>query len=400
MKSFFILLLILIAIFTIWLLPDEHGDYPVAFERLVSQVFKETVTPESIKERYQAGELTILLVPGHDPEYPGAEVGDLKESELTLDLATKIKADLEKIGGWKVLSTRNFTTGKYEPEFATYFEREREAINSFRSQLRHEFASLLASGEVAPPEQEVYHNFAPTEVATRLYGINRWSNDHNVDLTLHLHFNDYPGRGRTPRYGGFSIYIPERQLPNARVSRELAETIQRELTQIMPISNLPSEAGSPVEDQELIAVGANGSRLSAALLVEYGYLYESQFKNKVIREAVLTDLAHRTVRGLATYFSAPKTVPATSLLPHFWAKSLQTGIKGDRDVLALQTALHRDGLYPTVGKNLNNCPINGNFGPCVQAAVVAFQTRHNLLPATGVVDTPTLAKLNELYSRP
>ncbi len=400
MKRLALILLVFIAVFAIWLLPDEHGDYPVALERLVSQVFRETVTPESIKGRYKTGELKILIVPGHDPQYPGAVAGNLSEADLTLALAQRIKADLEGIGGWQVLSTRNLVTGEYESEFANYFERERTAINSFRSQLRNEFASLLANGQITPPTQLVSHNFAPTEVATRLYGINRWSNDHNIDLTLHLHFNDYPGRGRTGKYSGFSIYIPERQLPNARVSRELAEVIQGELALMVPISNLPIEAGSPIEDQELIAVGANGSRLSAALLIEYGYIYESQFKVKTVRESVLNDLAHRTVRGLAQYFDTPRTVIATSLLPYFWTKPLQSGIKSDRDVLALQTVLHRDGFYPVGGKSLNDCPINGSFGPCVEAGVTAFQIKNNLLPATGAVDIQTLVKLNELYSRP
>ena len=311
MKCLVLGLLVLTVSALVWLLPDEHGDYPIpiALERLVSQIFRETVTPEGLRARYNAGKLTILLVPGHDPEYPGAVYGKLREADLNLALAAKIKTDLEKIGGlsdgeagWRVLTTRNLATGEYEPEFATYFEREREAINSFRSQLRTQFASLLARGDVTPPAQAVYHNFAPTEVSTRLYGINRWANDNGVDLTLHIHFNDYPGRRKIPKYNGFSIYIPERQLPNARASRDLAEAIQRELALIAPASNLPAEANSPIEDQELIAVGANGSRLSASFLIEYGYIYEPQFTNLARRASAFNQLARRTASGLQNYF--------------------------------------------------------------------------------------------------
>ena len=309
MKWFLISLLVIFVGGLVWLLPDEHGDYPLGIQHLVSQVFRETVTPESLRARYATGEFTILLVPGHDLEYPGAIYGQLREVDLNLATAAKIKTDLEKIGGlpdgkagWRVLTTRNLTTGKYEPEFATYFEREREQINSFRSRLRAQFASLLASGDVEPPNQAVYHNFAPTEVAIRLYGINRWANDHGVDLTLHIHFNDYSGRRGIPKYRGFSIYIPERQLPNARASRDLAEAIQLELKAVMSVSNFPGEVGSPIEDQELIAVGANGSRLSASFLVEYGYIYEPQFTNLTRRAKTLNILAQRTADGIKNYF--------------------------------------------------------------------------------------------------
>ncbi|MEK7621652.1 MAG: N-acetylmuramoyl-L-alanine amidase [Patescibacteria group bacterium] len=397
MKRLLLGSLILVVGALIWLLPDEHGDYPLAIEHLTSQVFRETVTPESLRDRYAAKSFTILLIPGHDRDYSGAIYGGLREADLTLALAAKLKADLERSGIGRVITTRDLVTGEYEPEFATYFAEEREEINSFRSQLRNKFASLLTTGEITPPDQIVHHNFAPAEVATRLYGINRWANDNGVDLTLHIHFNDYPGRRGAGKYNGFSIYIPERQLPNARASRDLALAVQRELGLIASISNFPGEVGSPIEDQELIAVGANGSRLSASFLVEYGYLAEAQFQNWVIREPILAELSRRTVRGLAQYLGTPMPLPDTTLLPHTWFGPMQIGIKGSREVLALQTALRRESLYPPAGKDLRQCPINGNFGPCVQATVFNFQRKYGL-PRTGFVDMITLGQLNSRHS--
>lgn len=397
MKRLIFGFLIPAALALVWLLPDEHGDYPVAFNRLVSQVFRETVTPESLRAGYERGAFTILIVPGHDPEYPGAIYRNLREADLSLALAGRIKDNLERAGNWRIITTRDPITGQYRPEFADYFERERAAINSFRSKLRAEFASLLASNDLTPPIQTVYHNFAPAEVSNRLYGINRWANDNQVDLTLHIHFNDYPGRRGSGRYSGFSIYIPERQLPNARASRELALAVQRELTAVMPVSDFPGEAGSPIEDQELIAVGANASRVAASFLVEYGYITESQFGIEETREAIFDELARRTARGLARYFNITPPLPETTLLPHVWNTSLQMGMRGNREVLTLQTALHRGGFYPPAGKNLNDCPLNGNFGPCVEASVIAFQIKNNLVPANGIVGGQTLAKLDDLY---
>ena len=72
------------------------------------------------------------------------------------------------------------------------------------------------------------------------------------------------------------------------------------------MSNLPQEAGGMIEDQELIAVGANGSRESASLLVEFGYIYEPQFLNSNLRSAALANLARLTAEGIRDYFASSR----------------------------------------------------------------------------------------------
>ncbi|MEK7585357.1 MAG: N-acetylmuramoyl-L-alanine amidase [Patescibacteria group bacterium] len=296
--------LVIITFFFVWLLPDEHGDYPLALRQLVGQVFPERLTPDDAATKYAKGELRVLVVPGHDNTYSGAEFRGLRESDLTRTMAERIVFYLKQNRNLSATTTRDFSTGEYSPEFASYFEREREAIRSFRSTLRRQFVSLLQSGQVKE-EVVVPHNFAPDEASIRLYGINKWANEHLIDLALHIHFNDHAGRrgGQVGKYRGFSIYVPEDQLPGHRLSHGLAESIKEKLALESPVSDLPKESSGVIQDQELIAIGANGSRDGASILVEYGYIYETRFVDPARRAFVLDLLARRTAEGLAAYFA-------------------------------------------------------------------------------------------------
>ena len=157
---------------------------------------------------------------------------------------------------------------------------------------------------------------------------------------------------------------------------------------------MPAEIknGPVIEDQELIAAGANNSQDSPSILIEYGYIYESQLHQPVIRAALVKELAWLTYLGVKNYFDpeAAAKLDDTLLLPYSFTADLQEGMRGNLAVLALQKALQRAGFYlPS-----NECPLNGNFGPCTRRAVMAFQTQHGL-PATGYVGALTLEKLNQ-----
>ncbi|MEK7552708.1 MAG: N-acetylmuramoyl-L-alanine amidase, partial [Patescibacteria group bacterium] len=236
-----------------------------------------------------------------------AQFGRLKESDLPLALGRELARYLSADGHFQVFSTRDWATGRYWPEFEDYFSREADAIRSFRSNLRSRFASLVSAGAVAE-KSVVDHNFARDEVAIRLYGINKWANERDIDLVIHLHFNDYPGRPRAKRgrYRGFSIYVPEQQLPNHFLSKGVAEAVQQKLALISPVSNFPLESAGVIEDQELIAVGANASRVGGSLLIEYGYIYEAQFTNPVWRDQLLDKFAWQTAVGIDDYFAAAR----------------------------------------------------------------------------------------------
>lgn len=292
-------------LFFVWLLPDEHGVYPVALRRLAGLVFQEGLTPAQAAAKYAAGDFRLLIVPGHDTEFSGAQFGRLKEADLNLALAERLAFYLTPDEKLKIFTTRDWSSGDYRPEFLDYFAREREAIRSFRARLRAQFVALVKAGAVTETVV-VSHNFAPAEAAIRLYGLNKWANEQGIDLTLHLHFNDDAERppARAGRYRGFAIYIPEAQLPAHHFGRELGERLKQKLSLAAPVSNLPLEAAGVIEDQELIAVGANGSRERASLLIEYGYLYEPQFLNPAARAAALETLARRTAEGIKDYLTS------------------------------------------------------------------------------------------------
>ncbi len=370
---------------------------------LLALAWPERLTPEDLQTNYETKRLRVLLVPGHDNEYRGAEFGRLTENSLTMATAGYLFNYFKSDPRFEVFITRDPGTGDYLPNFLDYFNRERENILVFKDSLRQQFANFVAGNQVEA-RTTVVHNFARPEVAFRLYGINKWANDNNIDLVLHLHFNDYPGRGRSAgKYSGFSVYLPEWQYPNARTSAAIGQSVFSTLQKFIPTSSLPGEDSGLVEDQELIAIGASGSRDGASVLIEYGYIYESQFTSAALRGRWLPELAWQTYWAVKNHFDADRlgeglTNEVTTLLPYHFTRDLREGDRDQVDVLALQRALLAGNFYPPAGKSLADCPILGSFGRCTREAVSHFQKQYQIKPVSGAVDEVTRKKLNELYA--
>lgn len=365
----------------------------------------ETITPGDLKAAYAKRDLKILLVPGHDNRDWGSEFHGVREADMNIELAEDIYNILASDGHFQVFTTRDFKSGEYTPAFAEYFLNQGQSILSFRARLRELVTNAWRSGEFQfkPTADHVL----PERIAQKLYGINKWANENDIHITLHIHFNDHAGR-RPARYGdyeGFTIYIPEREFSSTRASRVLAEGIFARLRKNFAVSTLPQENQGITEDQDIIATGSKGSLDGVGLLIEYGYIYEPQFARDNVRQVIFRELAHQTYVGLEKYFEPSATVKETTLLPHSWTVPLKKGVKGNRDVLALQAALLAEGLYPPPGKDLSDCSLSGNFGSCTETALKLFQEKYSddiLKPAgfvkgTGVAGTATLRKLNELY---
>jgi peptidoglycan hydrolase-like protein with peptidoglycan-binding domain len=155
-----------------------------------------------------------------------------------------------------------------------------------------------------------------------------------------------------------------------------------------------------IENQRLIALGANASLKAASLLIEYSYIYEPQISDPVISPLLRGEMALQTYLGIKKFFDRNAKVFKydSFLLPHEWKNWLGKDLKNNKDVLALQLALVQEDVYPPPQKNLSACPLTGTFGKCTEEAVFAFQKKYNL-KSTGFVDTPTLNKLNGLYGR-
>ncbi|MFC1756710.1 N-acetylmuramoyl-L-alanine amidase [Patescibacteria group bacterium] len=273
-----------------------------AISAVFSKIFEEKITQQDLQNKYEIDKIKILIVPGHDNNSFGASFKNIKESDLNIEMAYEIFDILIKDNKFETFIIRE-RDGAYSRWFLDYLDRKWSAISTFRDYSKRLMSFLNDKGFVVA-ENKVQHNPAADNVSLNLYGINKWANDNNVDLVIHVHFNDYPSRarGQSGEYAGFVIYIPERHLPNHKISSGLASAIKQRLENYFPKSNFPGERETIVEDHELIAIGSNASRKGASLLIEYGYIYETQFVYSSARAIIFESLAEQTYLGIQDYF--------------------------------------------------------------------------------------------------
>lgn len=345
----------------------------------------------------------ILLVPGHEPDFGGAEYGDLFERQMTVELAEQLKQFIGTNSRYEVFVSRD--QGGWSPIFSNYFKTNWSEIVAWTRNNREETERLSRIGEFHPAVPSVIHNKAPQDVALRLYGINKWSNENDIDIIIHVHFNDNPGHPKNfpGKYSGFAIYIPQNQYLNSSTTNTVANSIFNRLQKFNPVSNFSGESGGIIETQDLIAVGAYNSVNAASMLIEYGYIYEPQFNNPELKDLAIKDLAFQTYLGLQDFFDDknPASLSGaydTLIMPYSWKSPIVNNKSNSKDIYSLQTALLLDGHYPPPDKSMNDCPRSGNFGNCTKTAVELFQKKHNITGEYGMVGARTLEELNKNYS--
>ena len=262
-----------------------------------------TIEPiaESVKSIEIAGPVKILLVPGHDNDIWGAKFGSLKEADMNLELATKIFNILNQDKRFKVYITRD--QNGYTNYIENYLASNQKAIITFRDTAQATRDKDITDGSFVV-KQNIEHNSVASSTSIILYGINDWSDIHNMNAVLHIHFNDYPRKNmkKAGKYKGFAIYVPDTQNVNAKESKNFGQSIFTELKKQYTTSTYPGEAGGMISDQSLIALGANGTLNSniRSILVEYGYIY--RFINNTLREKALENMAQLTAVGIQNYF--------------------------------------------------------------------------------------------------
>ena len=342
--------------------------------------------------------LTILIVPGHEPTAGGTAYKNIWERDVVVDIAEKLAERLKTNTRFNVMVARD--KKNWHPTLQAYFNANWQAIAAWRDSNKLETAQKIATGTYKTDEPAVHHNRAPEDMSIRLNGVNKWADEQDIDIVLHLHVNDYPRKRTTEpgKYSGFSIYIPHYQYGNNSASRAVAQNIFDRLSRYYPVSDLPGESMGIIEDAELIAIGRDNSQSAASVLVEYGYIYEPQFVQENLRDANVQDLAYQTFLGLTDFFDASaRGTHANTLLPYTWSASVTTGASGSVDVLTLQTALVEEGLYPPPGTSLSECPRSGKFGPCTEKALQLFQEKYDIDGDGTHVGPATRAQLNALY---
>lgn len=366
--------------------------------------FVDSISEYSLKEDYARagdgrGKVRIFLVPGHDDAAPGALYHGTREAELTLEVAGYLAEFLRTDPHFSVFTVRE--RQGYNQALVNYFTADRAGIEAFRSRFKGIMRAAVDAGVIGA-ETQVNNGVANEETAIKLYGMSRWANRNNIHIALHLHFNNYPrwNQSSVPGdYSGFALYVPERQLSNAKASRAVAEAVRGALGRIAPVSNLPQEEAGITESQELIALGAANTLDAAGVLVEYGYIYEPQFTDPDVRPLALRELAYQTYLGLRSFFEgADISAAKTALLPYLWNTDIAPGARRNPDVFTLQAALRAKGFYPPRGETFRTCPMTGNFFSCTSRALAAFQASIKLSP-TGKLDAPTRELLNRTYAQ-
>jgi hypothetical protein len=359
--------------------------------------FVQSITVAQIQNTYHtpvpAKKVRILIVPGHQPDAGGTVFDGIYERDVAVDIADALAALLTQNPHYEVMVARTKTA--WNPVLQNYFDTHALEIDAFQKSLSLQMQSHLTDGSILPEIDQVYHNSASSNAALQLYGINKWTSDNKYDITLHLHVNDEAGRhtGAVGEYDGFAIYVPDHQYSNAEASTAIGEAIAVRLNAYHATSTLPKEDVGVVPDQKLIAIGSNNSADNAALLIEYGYIYEPQFRDSSVRSVAVTDYVLQTYLGLQDFFkdSVPSVYGSVSF-PYDWTKV--TGKQDERGpgVYALQAALHYLGYYPSSGKSFSECPVSGVAGDCTHSAIMEYQ-RARGLEATGILGSQTRSAL-------
>ncbi len=354
-----------------------------------------TTTPAApiVSTTTPSRKVRILFVPGHQPTSGGTEFGGVYERDVAVDIADALAALLSQNPHYDVMVARSKTA--WNPVLQTYFDTHALEIDTFKQSLAAQMKNHLADGSILEEPNQVHHDTAPSGAAFQLYGINKWASDNRYDITLHLHINDDSERraGVAGEYGGFAVYVPDHQYSNAAASKAIGEALAARLSAYHATSTLPKENAGVVEDQELIAIGSNNSASDAALLIEYGYIYEPQFQDSSVRPVAIADYAYQTYLGLQDFFKDPILPTYGSVsFPYDWTKVTGKTNEHGPEVYALQAALHYLGFYPPKGKNFSDCPVSGVVRTCTRSSILEYQ-RARGLPTNGVFGPETVAAL-------
>ncbi|HEY0948293.1 MAG TPA: peptidoglycan-binding protein [Candidatus Paceibacterota bacterium] len=368
-----------------------------------SKSYEETVSADDLAIAYQeasfgGAKVRILIMPGHEPMYGGAEFMGYYEREFVVDIAERLKRELETDPNFEVSVARDGLG--WNDDLAPYFDRQMRKITRFVEDHKEDYEKLVKRGRIDVFEEQASHNAAPGDVATRLYGVSKWANENGIDLVIHLHLNDETGHGSNERgaYSGAAIYVPDAIYGNADASRAIAEPVLERLKSTSAVSNFGYETKGIVEDRELIAVGAYNTSEAPSLLLEYGYIYEPRITGDGARDSVFADFAFQTAQGVKDFFGSPgRPRFDTKALPYTFSSDLlatstatSTNATG---IYALQALLRDLDLYPGSEASLGVCPISGLTNECTTLAVKAFQARNNL-EQTGTLGPRTRAALN------
>ena len=307
MKKIIILSTILIIFLAFYFTPRYYpNSYVNKMINSAAAFFSMGISINDLISKYsdteKNGKIKILLVPGHEPIFGGAEYKDLLERDLNLTLSEKIKNILSKNNKFEIITSRN--TNGWNPELEKYVNYNKNEILVWINNMKSSMSKLVNNGKINVVNAEMGHSVAPLNSAIFLYGINKWAGENKVDIAIHLHFNDNPKYKGKPNFEGFSIYVPEKQYSNGTSSKILAKDLFDEISKIQKVSTMPEENVGIIEDQELIALGRYNTSDSLSVIIEYAYIYENFMQNKKLRNDFIEKSASSTARAINKFFES------------------------------------------------------------------------------------------------
>jgi N-acetylmuramoyl-L-alanine amidase len=250
----------------------------------------------AVKPLAQTEKFNILIIPGHDVKDGGADYKNVYERDLVAEIGAKIANILGKEEGYNVIVARD--KNNWNPTFSSYFTDKKQEIIDWKNKKQADDKNLMQSGQKKIVAEAALYSDVSQDVSLKLYGMNKWANENNMDLVLSLHFNDSirPNMAGPGLLKGFDIFIPESQMKNSAGSKLIAKNIFTDLKKVQV-----SETNSLIEDQNLIAIGASETLDMPAIIVEYGYIYEKQLQTDADREKFISDVAQQTALGIEDY---------------------------------------------------------------------------------------------------
>lgn len=264
----------------------------------------EKATTQNISQIYsinqQNKKIKLLIVPGHEPNAGGAdEFKKIKERDLNLQLSLLLKDDLSKNTDLEVILARD--ENGWNSDLENYVKTNEVEIMKWVSDMKKKMLAKVDIGEIELIDPNMKHNDAASTAVLFLYGTNKWIDKNNIDLVLHVHFNNNPKINGKPNYAGYCMYVPEKQYSNSSSSKIFANYINEEISKIQKKSNMPQEKDTIIEDQQLIAIGNYDTLKIPSVLVEYAYIYEPIMTSSSTRNIFIEKAASSTATAINKY---------------------------------------------------------------------------------------------------
>jgi hypothetical protein len=143
--------------------------------------FTETHSYADLLQKYATAadtgkKVRILVVPGHEPDFGGAEYQGVYEREITAEIGAQLATYLSRNPRFEVVTARSATG--WNPILADYFSSDWKEIQKFVADQKKLMAKMIKKGtvETRSEDEQVDHAAAPDDVALRLYGIGKWAN--------------------------------------------------------------------------------------------------------------------------------------------------------------------------------------------------------------------------------